>query len=146
MIEDLVMESIKVYGHDMYYCPRALVAKDDIYGEDTLSEYNIAYYIDMYIKNVDSYEGDGNFLSKFNLEIRDQMTLTISVRNFQNEITLLQNEIQRPREGDVVYIPMLDRLLTIKYVNKNAVFYQMGSIQMYDLVCEMFGSFRPFFE
>jgi len=138
LIEDLVMESIKVYGHDMYYCPRALVAKDDIYGEDTLSEYNIAYYIDMYIKNVDSYEGDGNFLSKFNLEIRDQMTLTISVRNFQNEITLLQNEIQRPREGDVVYIPMLDRLLTIKYVNKNAVFYQMGSIQMYDLVCEMF--------
>jgi hypothetical protein len=91
----------------------------------------------MYIKNVDSYEGDGNFLSKFNLEIRDQMTLTVSVRNFLNEIGSIEN-IARPQEGDLVYIPMLDRLLHIKYVNKNAVFYQMGAIQMYDLVCEMF--------
>jgi hypothetical protein len=91
----------------------------------------------MYIKNVDSYEGDGNFLSKFNLEIRDQMTLTVSVRNFMNEIGSLEN-IVRPREGDLVYIPMLDRIWAIKYVNKNPVFYQMGGIQMYDLVCEMF--------
>jgi hypothetical protein len=121
----------------MYYCPRTLVAKDDIYGEDTISEYNKAYYVDLYIKNVDSYEGDGNFLSKFNLEIRDQMTLTVSVRNFMNEVG---NDamIDRPQEGDLIYIPMLDRLMVIKYVNKNAVFYQMGSIQMYDLVCEMF--------
>jgi hypothetical protein len=137
LIEDLVMESIKVYGHDLYYCPRTIIAKDDIYGEDTLSEYKTAYFIDMYIKNVDSYEGDGNFLSKFNLEIRDQMTLTVSVRNFLNEIGSLEN-IERPREGDLIYIPMLDRLWVVKYVNKNAVFYQMGAIQMYDLVCEMF--------
>ena len=137
MIEDLVLESIKIYGHDMYYCPRTLVAKDDIYGEDTISEYKTAYYVDLYIKNVDSYEGDGNFLSKFNLEIRDQMTLTISVRNFMNEIGNLEM-IDRPQEGDLIYIPMLDRLLVVKYVNKNPVFYQMGAIQMYDLVCEMF--------
>ena len=137
LIEDLVLESIRVYGHDMYYCPRTLVAKDDIYGEDTISEYKTAYYIDLYIKNVDSYEGDGNFLSKFNLEIRDQMTLTVSVRNFMNEIGNLEM-IDRPQEGDLVYIPMLDRLLVVKYVNKNPVFYQMGAIQMYDLVCEMF--------
>lgn len=137
LIEDLVLESIRVYGHDMYYCPRTLVAKDDIYGEDTISEYKTAYYIDLYIKNVDSYEGDGNFLSKFNLEIRDQMTLTVSVRNFMNEIGNLEM-IDRPQEGDLIYIPMLDRLLVVKYVNKNPVFYQMGAIQMYDLVCEMF--------
>ena len=137
LIEDLVLESIRVYGHDMYYCPRTLVAKDDIYGEDTISEYKTAYYVDLYIKNVDSYEGDGNFLSKFNLEIRDQMTLTVSVRNFMNEIGNLEM-IDRPQEGDLVYIPMLDRLLVVKYVNKNPVFYQMGAIQMYDLVCEMF--------
>ena len=137
LIEDLVLESIKIYGHDMYYCPRTLVAKDDIYGEDTISEYKTAYYVDLYIKNVDSYEGDGNFLSKFNLEIRDQMTLTVSVRNFMNEIGNLEM-IDRPQEGDLIYIPMLDRLLVVKYVNKNPVFYQMGAIQMYDLVCEMF--------
>lgn len=137
MIEDLVLESIKIYGHDMYYCPRTLIAKDDIYGEDTISEYKTAYYIDLYIRNFDSYEGDGNFLSKFNLEIRDQMTLTVSVRNFMNEIGNIEL-IDRPQEGDLIYIPMLDRLLVIKYVNKNPVFYQMGAIQMYDLVCEMF--------
>ena len=137
LIEDLVLESIKIYGHDMYYCPRTLVAKDDIYGEDTISEYKTAYYIDLYIRNFDSYEGDGNFLSKFNLEIRDQMTLTVSVRNFMNEIGNIEM-IDRPQEGDLIYIPMLDRLLVIKYVNKNPVFYQMGAIQMYDLVCEMF--------
>lgn len=137
LIEDLVLESIKIYGHDMWYCPRTLVAKDDIYGEDTISEYNSAYLIDLYVKNVDSYEGDGTFLSKFNLEIRDQMTLTVSFRNFMNEVGSIAT-IDRPREGDLIYIPMLDRLFIIKYVSKNAVFYQMGSIQMYDLVCEMF--------
>jgi hypothetical protein len=121
----------------MYYCPRTLVAKNDIFGEDTISEYKTAYYIDLYIKNVDSYEGDGTFLSKFNLEIRDQMTLTVSVRNFMNEVGNLEM-IDRPQEGDLIYIPMLDRLLVVKYVSKTPVFYQMGSIQMYDLVCEMF--------
>jgi len=137
LIEDLVLESIRIYGHDMYYCPRTVVAKDDIYGEDTISEYNAAYLIDLYIKNVDSYEGDSTFLSKFNLEIRDQMTLTVSFRNFMNEVGSVAM-IDRPQEGDLIYIPMLDRLFIIKYVSKNAVFYQMGSIQMYDLVCEMF--------
>lgn len=137
LIEDLVIESIKIYGHDIYYCPRTLVAKDDIYGEDALSEYNISYYVDMYIKSYDSYEGDGTFLSKFNLEIRDQMTLTISIRTFMDEIGNLEG-ITRPREGDLIYIPMVDRILVVKYVNKTPIFYQMGSIQMYDLVCEIF--------
>lgn len=137
LIEDLVLESIKIYGHDMFYCPRTLIAKDDIYGEDSLSEYNASYAIDLYIKSYDSYEGDGSFLSKFNLEIRDQMTLTVSVRNFMNEIGDIAL-IARPQEGDLIYIPMVDRIMIIKYVNKNAVFYQMGAIQMYDLTCEIF--------
>jgi len=133
----LVIESIKIYGHDVYYCPRTLVAKDDIYGEDALSQYNGSYSIDMYIRSYDSYEGDGSFLSKFNLEIRDQMTLTVSVRNFMNEVGVLDGLV-RPQEGDLIYIPMVDRLMIIKYVNKTPIFYQMGAIQMYDLVCEVF--------
>lgn len=137
LIESLVMESIKVYGHDVFYCPRTLVSKDDVYNEDDISEYNIAYSIEMYIKSYDSYEGDGSFLSKFNLEIRDQMTLTVSPRVFDDEIGQFEGII-RPREGDLIYIPMVDRILIVKYVNKNAVFYQMGAIQMYDLVCEIY--------
>lgn len=137
LIENLVMESIKIYGHDVFYCPRTIVNKDEIYGEDSISEYNMAYEIDMYIRSYDSYEGDGQFLSKFNLEIRDQVTFTISVRNFLDEIGSLEN-LTRPREGDLVYLPMAGRLMVIKYVNKTPIFYQMGSIQMYDLVCELF--------
>lgn len=138
LIEDLVLESIKIYGHDVFYCPRTLVAKDDIYGEDTISEYNSHHLIDMYIRSYDSYEGDGKFLSKFGLEIRDQVTFTVSVRNFNNEIGTI-TQLDRPQEGDLIYLPMADRLMVIKYVDKTGtVFYQMGAIQMYDLVCEMF--------
>jgi hypothetical protein len=138
LIEDLVLESIKIYGHNLYYCPRTLVAKDDIYGEDTISEYNSAYEIDMYIRSYDSYEGDGNFLSKFGLEIRDQVTFVVSLRNFDNEIGNIAM-IDRPQEGDLIYLPMADRLMVVKYVDKTAAsFYQMGAIQMHHLVCEMF--------
>lgn len=137
LIENLVLESIKMYGHDIIYCPRTLSGKDDIYHEDTISEYKGAYEIDMYIRSYDSYEGDGQFLSKFGLEIRDQVTFTVSVTNFNNEVGQYEG-IDRPQEGDLIYLPMADRLMVTKYVNKTPVFYQMGSIQMYDLVCEVF--------
>ena len=137
LIEDLVLESIQIYGHDVFYCPRTLVEKDEIYEEDALSQYNSNYLIDMYIRSYESYEGDGQFLSKFGLEIRDQVTFTVSVRNFMNEIGNVEM-IDRPQEGDLIYLAMADRLMYVKYVNKTPVFYQMGAIQMYDLVCEMF--------
>jgi hypothetical protein len=126
-----------MYGHDVFYCPRTIIEKDEIFGEDAMSAYNSSYMIDMYIRSYESYEGDGQFLSKFGLEIRDQVTFTVSVRNFMDEIGSLEM-IDRPQEGDLVYLPMADRLMYVKYVNKTPVFYQMGNIQMYDLVCEMF--------
>lgn len=138
LIESLVLESIKIYGHDVFYCPRTLVGQDEIFGEDAISEYNTAYAIDMYIRSYDSYEGDGKFLSKFGLEIRDQVTFTVSVTNYNNEIGQYAM-LDRPQEGDLIYLPMADRLMYIKYVDKTGtVFYQMGAIQMYDLTCEMF--------
>jgi len=90
----------------------------------------------MYIRSYDSYEGDGQFLSKFNLEIRDQVTFTVALRVFANEVGQYTNLV-RPSEGDLIYLPMANRILVIKYVNKTPVFYQMGAIQMVDLVCEM---------
>lgn len=137
LVEDLMIESIAIYGHGMYYCPRTLMNKDDIYGEDTISEYRNAYLLDMYIRSYESYEGDGTFLSKFNLEIRDQMTFTIARRTFFNEIGT-EEGLERPQEGDLIYSPMMGRLFIIKYVNNQPIFYQMGSLQVWDVVCEMF--------
>lgn len=137
LIDDLVVETLAIYGHSVYYLPRELVKKDDIYGEDTLSTYRSAYEFDMYVKSYDSYEGDGTFLSKFNLEIRDQITFTVSRRVFGNEIATQRPDIQRPREGDLVYSTMMKRIFVIKYVNNSAFFYQMGSLQVWDVVCEV---------
>ena len=137
LIDDLVVETLAIYGHSVYYLPRELVKKDDIYGEDVLSTYRTALEFDMYVKSYDSYEGDGTFLSKFNLEIRDQITFTVSRRVFGNEIAAQRPDIQRPREGDLVYSTMMKRIFVIKYVNNSAFFYQMGSLQVWDVVCEV---------
>lgn len=137
LVEDLITECLSIYGHPVYYLPRTVVNKDEIWSEDSLSTYRTAYEFDMYIKSYDSYEGDGTFLSKFNLEIRDQITFTVSRRSFGNEISSDRPDIQRPREGDLVYSSMLQRMFVIKFVNNNAVFYQMGDLQVWDIVCEV---------
>lgn len=138
LIEDLIIESIKIYGHDVYYCPRKIKNKDEIYGEDTVSEYNQAGLIEMYVKNYDSYEGDGTFLSKFNLEIRDQITLSVARRSFYNDVSDLNGGMDRPQEGDLIWSPMMNRLFVIKYVNNTSIYYQMGALQLWDVVCETF--------
>lgn len=138
LIESLVTESISIYGWDIFYCPRFLEKKDEILSEDTLSTYNIAYELDMYIRSYDSYEGDGTFLSKFNLEIRDQITFAVSRRMFRSEVSTQIEEITRPREGDLIYSPQMKRLFIVKFVNNNSIFYQMGALQVWDVVCEVF--------
>jgi hypothetical protein len=138
LIESLVTESISIFGWDVYYCPRFIEKKDEIYSEDTLSTYDAAYQLDMYVRSYDSYEGDGTFLSKFNLEIRDQITFVVSRRMYRSEISTQVALLTRPREGDLIYVPQMKRLFTIKYVNNESIFYQMGALQVWDLVCEVF--------
>lgn len=137
LIEDLVTESLSIYGHTVYYLPRSIIKRDEIWSEDSLSYYRDAFEFDMYIKSYDSYEGDGTFLSKFNLEIRDQVTFTVSRRMFGNEIATQRPDIQRPREGDLVYSTMMKRIFVIKYVSSTAIYYQMGDLQTWDVVCEV---------
>ena len=137
LIESLVNETLSIYGHTVYYLPRTLVKKDEIWSEDSLSYYHNAFEFDMYIRSYDSYEGDGTFLSKFNLEIRDQVTFSVARRAFGNNIAAYRPDIQRPREGDLVYSTMMKRLFVIKYVNNTSIFYQMGTLQTWDIVCEV---------
>ena len=137
LIENLVVESIKIYGHDVYYLPRTRIGIDDILGEESTSSFNSQYYVEMHIKNVEGFAGQGSFLSKFNLEIRDQVTFSIARRVF-NEEGGASSLLERPREGDLIFMPLNNKLFEIKYVDNTAIFYQLGSLQTYDLVCELF--------
>lgn len=165
LIEELVIESIKMYGHELRYMPRTLVDEDQLFGEDRLSVFNNAAPIEMYIKNVEGFEGEGDFLSRFNLEIRDEITFTVARRRFDqiktekllteeswNFLQETGDEIQvedetgdnytitssRPLEGDLLYFPLTTKLYEIKFVEHEPVFYQTGALQMYDLKCELF--------
>ena len=137
LIEDLVIESIKIHGHDIYYLTRTAGAVDDILNEDDLSEYKRADFLEMYIKNIDGFEGEGDFLSRFGLEIRDEMTLTIARRTFELEVSQYTNN-DRPLEGDLIYFPLTKKMYEIKFVEHEPVFYQMGALQMYDLRVELY--------
>lgn len=140
LIEDLVAESIKIYGNDVFYCPRTIMDLDEIYGEDPTSEYREAFMVEMYIRSVDGFEGDGVFLSKFGLQIRDQVTFSVAKRTFNDEIGSSIGA-KNPREGDLIFLqlnPDRPQIYQIKYVNDRTIFYQLGGLQVYDLVCEVF--------
>lgn len=136
LIEDLIIESIKMYGHDVFYCPRTVVARDNVLNEDALSEYNSSYQIEMYIKNVEGFEGEGDFLSRFNIQIRDEITFTVANRRYDEAVGAYESSI-RPEEGDIIYFPLTEKIYVIKFAEHEApVFYQMGALQCYDLRCE----------
>jgi hypothetical protein len=137
LLEDLIVESIKIYGEDMLYIPRVLNNKDELYGTDDASSYDEAILVELYIKNVDGFGGDGNFMSKFGLEIRDQVTFTIAKRVFDEEVGA-QRDFLRPREGDCIYFPLNNKIFQIKYVDNKPIYYQLGALQVYDLTCELF--------
>jgi hypothetical protein len=137
LLEDLIIESIKIYGEDVYYVPRNLGRFDALYTADDQSYYNSAISVEMYIKSVDGFNGDGNFMSKFGLEIRDQVVFSIAQRVFANEVGR-QHDLVRPREGDIVFFPLNNKCFQIKYVNKFEMFYQLGGLQTWELTCELF--------
>lgn len=137
LIEDLIIESIRIYGFDVWYIPRTIVAKDELLNEDDLSTFKSAYMIEAYIKNVDGFAGDGDFLSKFGLQINDTMTLTIAMRKFAEDVGLYDAEV-RPNEGDLIFFPLNRKIFEVKFVEHEAIFYQMGKLQTYDLRCELF--------
>lgn len=135
--EELIIESIQMFGEDMYYIPRKINAYDPIYGEDAQSSYEAAYLMEIYIKSVDGFQGDGTFLSKFGLEIRDRVTFTIAKRTFDEEVGVNEEQL-RPNEGDLIYFPLNKKCFQIKFVDKHQMFYPLGALPTYDLQCELF--------
>ena len=138
LIESIIIESIKVYGIDVNYLPRTLVNEDTIFGEDRVSQFKDSRVIEMYIKNVDGFEGEGTFVSNFGLEVRDQVTLTVSRRRWK-ELNFEGNDRDiEPKAGDLIYFPLTDGLFQIMHVQDTNTFYQTGALQTFDLVCELF--------
>ena len=144
VVEDLTIEAIKMYGRDFNYIPRVLVNEDLLYGEDPLSSYGATVSgasgystIEMYIDNVDGFEGDGDFIAKFGLEVRDSMNLVVSKKRFNTEFSW-HSAIDKPREGDLIYFPLTKGLFEIKFVEHENPFYQMAKLFSYKLSCELF--------
>lgn len=141
-MESLIIESIQARGLDMDYVPREAVAEDSLFGEDTSSAFTVAYPIELYVKSVDGFGGDGHFLSKFGLEIRDEMKFTLAKRRFDEEVTSADSTLTRPREGDLIHltgeIDHRRRLFEITYVDETEVFYQLGKLYTYELTCQVF--------
>ena len=137
LIDDLVIESIKMYGVDVIYIARDFGAIDRVFNEDDLPLYNKVFQFEAYVKSVDGFEGEGDFLSKFGLQIRDQVTFSVANRTFERFVTRETEDIIRPREGDLIYFPINEKMFEIKFTEHESVFYQNGSLQVFDMRCEL---------
>jgi len=141
LYEDIVIESLKMYGQDVYYLPRTVVQEDTILNEDIESVFADAYIIEMYIANIDGFEGDGNLLSKFGVEIRDQANFIVSRKRWNQYIGVQQTGTNlglRPAEGDLIYLPLSKSLFEIRFVEHESPFYQLSNLPTYTLQCELF--------
>lgn len=140
LVEDLIIESLKIYGQELYYIPRTLVSRDGILGEDRLSEFKTAFPIEMYFENVDSFDGQGAFIQKFGLMLEQSATLVVARRRWDQlvgryDVSILPN---RPAEGDLIYFPLTKSLFEIKFVQHQDPFYQLGKLYVYKLQIELF--------
>jgi len=137
LLEDLVIESIKQYGQEFLYLPRRRNNFDQLTYSDDQSTFDTAYPVEMYIKSIDGFSGDRIFMSKFDVEIRDQIIFTISRRRFDLEIGTPE-DILAPREGDLIYFPMNRKIFQIMFVDNKPTFYQLGHLQTFNMTCEVY--------
>ena len=133
LLEDLVQESIQVFGHEVSYLPRTQNNLDNIFGEATASSFESAYPVEVYIKTTDGFEGEGAFVGRFGLEIREQITFSMSQRTWKG-----LGLTTRPLEGDLIWFDTAQKMFEIMFVEHQAIFYQLGKLPVFDLSCEFF--------
>lgn len=140
LYEDLVVESLRIYGHECFYLPREVIEEDSILGEDVQSKFGDAYSVEMYIENTEGFEGEGDLFSKFGVQVRDQATFIISLRSWERFISLDSNLATslRPNEGDLIYFPLSGSMFEIKFVEHENPFYQVGKLFTFKMQCELF--------
>ena len=144
LVQDLIDESIQIYGHNVHYIPRDVVDMDTFLGEDPLAAFTTTYPVEMYLKTLESFQGQSEFISKFGLHIQDQATFLVSTRRFDasvvDAVDSAQTVISRPREADLIYIQMSEDhryLFEIKFVEDKEHLFQLGKLYTYELRCEL---------
>ena len=144
LVQSLINEQLKMYGVEIHYMPRKFVSESTILREVTQSKFDDAYPLEAYIDNFDGYDDMPSTLSKFGIQATNEVTLIISKERFETYISpLMKNESNvklstRPKEGDLIYFPLGDRLFEIKYVEHEKPFYQLRENYVYKLTCELF--------
>jgi len=140
LVEDLIVESLRFYGHNCYYLPRSIVNENTILGDAAESSFEDAYEIEMYIEGNDGFEGEGELYSKFGIETRDSASFIISRRSWERFVSLDANLATgvRPNEGDLIYFPLSNSLFEIKFVEHENTFYQMGKLYTFKMSCDLF--------
>ena len=140
LYEDIVIESLKMYGQDVYYLPRDLVNEDTILGNDPVSSFNSSHIVEMYIENTEGFEGEGDLFTRFGVEIRDEATFVVSRKRWEDTVKRYDNEITsvRPSEGDLIYLPLSNSLFQITHVEHEMPFYQLSNLPVYKLRCQLY--------
>ena len=136
LYENLVIETLKTYGVEVYYIPRDIVNENKIFGDDVPSRFNSSYKVEMYIDNIEGFAGEGDIFSRFGVEIRDEATFVVARRRWRDAVKRNDNEISgdRPREGDLIYLPMSKSLFQIQHVEHEDPFYQLQMFHYLDVV------------
>jgi len=133
LLNEIHREVIQQAGIDVMYIPRTLVKEDLILGEDVISQFNTAYEIEMYVKSSENFGGPDDAISKFGLDIRDELILVVHAESFK-----FATNITIPLEGDLIYFPLSKGLFEIKFVEDEQPFYQVGKNYVFELTCEVF--------
>lgn len=134
LIESLIVESIQTTGLDVTYIEREQLNVDYLYNEDPTNAFNSSTVIEMYPASVDGFDGDGEMFTSFGIDIKKTATFIVSKKRFGEELPLLT----RPREGDLIYMPVTNTLLEVKFVNNESPFFEKGKQYVYELKLETF--------
>jgi len=135
LYEDLIIEQLKIFGHEVHYLPRTTVTEDKILGETPDSKYTEAYQIEMYIEDVNGFAGQGDLIGKFGLDMKDEITFVVSRRSFELLVDQPSNtiSINRPREGDIIYMPTFKKFFQVDFVEDEDPMYQINDLPIFKL-------------
>mgnify|MGYP001210787987 FL=1 len=140
LYEDITIESLEIYGQSVYYLPRSIVNENTIFGDDIPSSFSTAHKVSMYIENIEGFDGEGDLFTRFGVEIRDEATFIVARRRWERMVSRINTAItvDRPKEGDLIYLPMTKKLFQIMHVEHEQPFYQLSNLPVYKMRCQLF--------